>query len=154
MQLQKLKGMQSSKQGLWKGCYLSIEGTRKEYLFRERCYKGYGVGPRDGASPFKHLLNTPPTHPGGHETQCFNIRLGCLLNSPLACLGFTCTNFAKKNKRLHARSLTSDETRAPRRELNILRAGAAEYFRRTSRCFIWWWNTVSNAWYHFSNKMI
>ena len=20
--------------------------------------------------------------------------------------------------------------------------------------FIWWWNTVSNAWYYFSNKMI
>ena len=43
-----------------------------------------------------------------------------------------------------------DET--PRRELKIRRA--AEYFWRTSRCFIWWWNTVSNAWYYFSNKMI
>ena len=43
-----------------------------------------------------------------------------------------------------------DET--PRRELKIRRA--AEYFWRTSRCFIWWWNTVSNAWYCFSNKMI
>ena len=31
---------------------------------------------------------------------------------------------------------------------------AAEYFWRTSRCFIWWWNTVSNAWYYFSNKTI
>ena len=39
-----------------------------------------------------------------------------------------------------------------RRELKIRRA--AEYFWRTSRCFIWWWNTVSNAWYYFSNKMI
>ena len=29
-----------------------------------------------------------------------------------------------------------------------------KYFRRTLRCFIWWWNTVSNAWYYFSNKMI
>ena len=43
-----------------------------------------------------------------------------------------------------------DET--PRRELKIRRA--AEYFWRTLRCFIWWWNTVSNAWYYFSNKMI
>ena len=39
-----------------------------------------------------------------------------------------------------------------RRELKIRRA--AEYFWRTSRCFICWWNTVSNAWYYFSNKMI
>ena len=31
-----------------------------------------------------------------------------------------------------------DET--PRRELKKRRA--AEYFWRTSRCFIWWWNTV------------
>ena len=30
----------------------------------------------------------------------------------------------------------------------------AEYLWRTSRCFSWWWNTVSNAWYYFSNKMI
>ena len=27
-------------------------------------------------------------------------------------------------------------------------------FWRTSMCFIWWWNTLSNAWYYFSNKMI
>ena len=39
-----------------------------------------------------------------------------------------------------------------RRELKIRLA--AEYFWRNSRCFIWWWNTVSNAWYYFSNKMI
>ena len=31
---------------------------------------------------------------------------------------------------------------------------AAEYFLRISRCFIWWWNTVSNAWCYFSNEMI
>ena len=30
----------------------------------------------------------------------------------------------------------------------------AEYFWRISRCFIWWWNTVSNAWHYLSNKMI
>ena len=39
-----------------------------------------------------------------------------------------------------------------RRELKIWHA--AEYFWRTSACFIWWWNTVSHAWYYFSNKMI
>ena len=39
-----------------------------------------------------------------------------------------------------------------RRELKIQRA--AKYFWRTSRCCIWWWNTVSNAWYYFSDKMI
>ena len=43
-----------------------------------------------------------------------------------------------------------DET--PRRELKIRHV--AEYFWRTSRCFIWWWNTVSNVWYFFSNKII
>ena len=39
-----------------------------------------------------------------------------------------------------------------RRELKI--RCAVEYFRQTSRCFIWWWNTVLNAWYYISNKMI
>ena len=29
-----------------------------------------------------------------------------------------------------------------------------KYFWWISRCFIWWWNTVSSAWYYFSNKMI
>ena len=52
------------------------------------------------------------------------------------------------------RSVSSpDETLSEKRvALKIRRA--AEYFWRTSRCFIWWWNTVSNAWYYFSNKMI
>ena len=49
------------------------------------------------------------------------------------------------------RSVSSpDET--TRRELKIRRA--AEYFWRTSRCFIWWWNTASNVWYFFSTKII
>ena len=39
-----------------------------------------------------------------------------------------------------------------RRELKI--QCAAEYFWRTARCFIWWWDTVSNARYYFSNKTI
>ena len=43
-----------------------------------------------------------------------------------------------------------------RRELKIW--CASEYFWWTSRCFIWWWNTasnaVSNAWHYFSNKVI
>ena len=45
-----------------------------------------------------------------------------------------------------------DRDETLRRELKIRLA--AEYFWRISRCFIWWWNTVSNAWYYFSNKMI
>ena len=49
------------------------------------------------------------------------------------------------------RSVSSpDETL--RRELKIRLA--AEYFWRTTRCFLWWWNIVSNAWYCSSNKMI
>ena len=40
MHLQQLKGMQSSKQVMWKGHQLSIEGIRKVYLFREKqCIK-------------------------------------------------------------------------------------------------------------------
>ena len=46
--------------------------------------------------------------------------------------------------------LSPDETLT--REFKIQRV--AEYLWRTSRCFIWWLNTVSNAWYYFSNKMI
>ena len=49
------------------------------------------------------------------------------------------------------RSISSPD-QTPRRELRIRRAG--EYFWRISMCLIWWWNTVSNAWYYFSNEMI
>ena len=49
------------------------------------------------------------------------------------------------------RSVSSPHKRL-RRELKKWRA--EEYFWRTSRCFIWWWSTVSNAWYYFSNKTI
>ena len=53
MYLQQFKGMQSSKQRMWKG-----------YLIRENWYiKGYGVEPRGGASPRKNLLTTPPPPP-------------------------------------------------------------------------------------------
>ena len=38
MHLQQLRGMQSSKQGMWKGYYLSIEGVRKGYLLSEKWY--------------------------------------------------------------------------------------------------------------------
>ena len=31
--LQQLKGVQSRKLGMWKGCYLSMKGIRKEYRF-------------------------------------------------------------------------------------------------------------------------
>ena len=46
--------------------------------------------------------------------------------------------------------LSVDETL--RRELKIRHA--VEYFWRTSRYFICWWNTVSSAWYYFLNKVI
>ena len=45
-----------------------------------------------------------------------------------------------------------DQAWEDRRELKLRRA--AEYFWRISRCLIWWWNAVSNAWYYFSNEMI
>ena len=34
-----VKGMQSPKQGMWKGYNLSIEGIRKGYFFRGKWYK-------------------------------------------------------------------------------------------------------------------
>ena len=40
----------------------------------------------------------------------------------------------------------------PKRELKIRRV--AEYFWRTSRFLILWWNTVTSVWYSFSNKLI
>ena len=53
--------MQRYKQGMWKGYHLSIEGIRKGDFFREKWYiKGWGVGPRGGASPYKHFLSTRP----------------------------------------------------------------------------------------------
>ena len=40
--------------------FVLIEGIRKWYLLREKWYiKGYGGGPRGGASPDKNLLTTP-----------------------------------------------------------------------------------------------
>ena len=50
------------------------------------------------------------------------------------------------------RRSVSSPNETPRRECKIRRA--AEYFGRTSRWFIWWWNTVSNAWYYISHKII
>ena len=68
--LQQLKGMQSSKQVMCKGYYLSIEGVRKGYLFREKWYiKGKGVGPRGGASPYKNLLTPPGINPVSRQIR-------------------------------------------------------------------------------------
>ena len=39
---------------------MSIEGKQKGYLFCQKWdIKGYGVGSRDRASPYKMLLNSP-----------------------------------------------------------------------------------------------
>ena len=51
--LQQLKGMQSSKQGMWKGHHFSKE---KWYV---KAGKGNRVGPRGGASLYKSLLSAP-----------------------------------------------------------------------------------------------
>ena len=50
------------------------------------------------------------------------------------------------------RSSVSSPDETLRRELKIWHT--VEYFSWTLRCFICWWNTVSNAWYYSSNKMI
>ena len=52
--------MKSSKQGMWKGYYLSIEGVQKEYLFGQKCRYVKTVRVAQGeASPYKTLLCTP-----------------------------------------------------------------------------------------------
>ena len=69
--------MQISKQGMWKGYHFSIEGTRKMYLFREKWYiKEEEVGPRGGASPYKHLLSNPPPPPLGKQKTQTHITAG------------------------------------------------------------------------------
>ena len=70
----------------------------------------------------------------------------CHVSSFFCC----CFNISSNISNMRCSVSSPDET--PRRELKIRRA--AEYFWRTSRCFIWWWNTVSNVWYFFSNKII
>ena len=56
----------NSKLGIWKGylSYLLMEGIRKGYLFFQKRYKRWGVGPWGVASPYKTLLSIPPPpHP-------------------------------------------------------------------------------------------
>ena len=65
------RDQQSSKQGMWKRYHLLREDIQKGYLFREYWYiKGYGVGPRGGASPYKYLLSTPPQPPPSGVKDC------------------------------------------------------------------------------------
>ena len=72
----------------------------------------------------------------------------CISFGPGLVYSFKMSGCNISNMRLSVSS--PDET--PRRELKIW--CAVEYFRWTSRCVIWWLNTVSNAWYYFSNKLI
>ena len=59
--LQRLKVMQNSNLGTWKGYHLSIEGIRKGYLFCQKWYiKGWWTEPQGRVSPYKGLLSTPP----------------------------------------------------------------------------------------------
>ena len=52
----------NSRLGIWKGYlgYLLMESIRKGYLFFQKRYKWWGVGPWGVASPCKTLLSTPP----------------------------------------------------------------------------------------------
>ena len=63
--LQQLKGMQSSKQGMWKGYHLSIEGIQKGYLFHEKWYikgKGLDLGAEPPHPNICWVLPSPPGH--------------------------------------------------------------------------------------------
>ena len=67
--------MQTSKQGMWKGYQFLIEGIRKGYLFRENMvHKMVRVGPRGGASPYKHLVFLGE---GGGAVSEYNGNLFC-----------------------------------------------------------------------------
>ena len=82
----------------------------------------------------------------------FNVQsnFACSFGHPMLCRKMMVISYGSNISNMRRSVLSPDET--PRRELKIRRA--AEYFWRTSRCFIWWWNTVSNVWYFFSNKII
>ena len=59
-----LKGMPLSKQGIWKGDHLSVEGLGKGYLFCQKWYiKGQWVKTLHGASPYKTKLGSLPSPP-------------------------------------------------------------------------------------------
>ena len=63
MHLQELKGMQSSKWGMWKGYH---EFVNRRYMkgvpfsWKMVSKRGQEVGPLGGASQYKNLLSTPP----------------------------------------------------------------------------------------------
>ena len=88
----------------------------------------------------------PHSH-GQKKGDCFWTpgTLPLLCPSCLVCLKLSC-NISS----LRCSLSSPDET--PRRELKI--RSTMEYFWWTLRCFICWRNTVSNAWYYFSNKII
>ena len=59
LNLQRLKEMQRSKLGMWKGYHLSIKGIRKGYRFCAKWYiKGSGVGSQGGAFAYRTLLSS------------------------------------------------------------------------------------------------
>ena len=46
--------------GMWKGHHFLMAVIRRRYLFCLKWYiKGYGVGPRGGASPYKKVFRSP-----------------------------------------------------------------------------------------------
>ena len=49
-------------------CYGLLERYMKGLLFWSKVIKGYGIGPRGGASPHKTLLGTPP--PPNPSAKC------------------------------------------------------------------------------------
>ena len=56
-----LKGMQSSKIGMWKGYHFSMEDMQIGFFYFQNWYlKGHGVGPRGKASPYNTLSSIHP----------------------------------------------------------------------------------------------
>ena len=88
----------------------------------------------------------------GKHILCHNKRSCFPLYPDYYLKSFSFNNHYISSNISNMRCSVSSPDETPRRELKIWRA--AEYFWRTSRCFIWWWNTVSNVWYFFSNKII
>ena len=81
MYLQQLKGMQSSKQGMWKGYWyhLTIEGVRKGYLFREIKGKGLDLG----AKPLPIKICWVPALPPPPPKQLAVFQTNAQLDSPI-----------------------------------------------------------------------
>ena len=84
--LRQLKGMQSSKIGMWKGHHLSLEGIRKGYLLCQKWYrksKGAGLSGAYGVAPPPPHVNLSRTTPINRKESGLNGTLFSVQPNPM-----------------------------------------------------------------------